>query len=210
MGFFDWLTRPSRRTCDTPDVIWLTRQAKLAGVVSAVKTSLSAQGVSVFLLAQFENSLAELRDLARSETLEGPSLLVAKAEGLKPQIAATSLLEAAQQVEIVVVERHPLRSHDDAILDFACRLPCKARVVFHVSLEDPLMRLFAGDWVLNTLRKLGMKEDEAINSGLVARRVKAAQKKLAHSASSDLPAGSAEEWLERNCPQLWRKISDSA
>jgi len=65
-------------------------------------------------------------------------------------------------------------------------------------LEDPLMRVFAGEWVQNMLRQLGMSEDAAIESRMVARRVKQAQKKIERQVTGDSPAESAEQWLERN------------
>ncbi|HMO36400.1 MAG TPA: SEC-C metal-binding domain-containing protein, partial [Gemmatales bacterium] len=49
---------------------------------------------------------------------------------------------------------------------------------FYVSLQDELMRLFAGEWVANVLTRLGMKEGESIESKMVSRRIEAAQKKV--------------------------------
>ncbi|MGH7224899.1 MAG: preprotein translocase subunit SecA, partial [Gemmataceae bacterium] len=49
---------------------------------------------------------------------------------------------------------------------------------FYLSLEDDLMRIFAGEWVSNLLARLGMKEGEAIESRMVSRRISAAQKKV--------------------------------
>lgn len=68
------------------------------------------------------------------------------------------------------------------------------------------MRVFAGEWVENVLKQLGMKEDEPIESAMVARRIKAAQKKIESLSVGDLAADSAEQWMERNCPELWRKV----
>ena len=50
---------------------------------------------------------------------------------------------------------------------------------FFLSLEDDLMRIFAGDFVKSMMERLGMKEGEAIESKtLVTRRIAAAQKKV--------------------------------
>ena len=40
------------------------------------------------------------------------------------------------------------------------------------------MQVFAGEWVQNILRQLGMSENEAIDSRMVARRLQQAQKKI--------------------------------
>ena len=49
---------------------------------------------------------------------------------------------------------------------------------FYLSLEDDLMRIFAGEWVKNMLTRLGMQEGEAIESKMVSRRIEGAQKKV--------------------------------
>jgi preprotein translocase subunit SecA len=49
---------------------------------------------------------------------------------------------------------------------------------FYLSLEDDLMRIFAGDWVKSVLQRLGMQEGEAIESRMVSRRIEGAQKKV--------------------------------
>jgi hypothetical protein len=51
-----------------------------------------------------------------------------------------------------------------------------------------------------------MAEDEAIESKLVARRIKKAQMKIARLVVSDSPAVSAESWMERNCPEIWNSV----
>src|SRR6266699_3434010 len=48
---------------------------------------------------------------------------------------------------------------------------------FFLSLEDDLMRIFAGEWAKNVLTRLGMQEGEAIESRMVSRRIEGAQKK---------------------------------
>ena len=78
-------------------------------------------------------------------------------------------------------------------------------MVHHVSLEDPLMKLFAGEWVQNLLQQMGMEEDEAIESRMVGRRIQQAAEKVERQAVSDLRANSAEEWLQLNCPQMWQE-----
>src|SRR5262249_13771651 len=49
---------------------------------------------------------------------------------------------------------------------------------FYLSLEDDLMRIFAGEWVKNIWTRLGIQEGEAITHRMVSRRVEGAQKKV--------------------------------
>jgi len=74
-----------------------------------------------------------------------------------------------------------------------------------VWLEDPVMKIFAGEWVQNVLSKLGMSEDETIESQMVSRRIRQAPTKIEGRAFGSLDAESAAEWLEKNCPELGNK-----
>src|SRR5262249_11134313 len=47
-----------------------------------------------------------------------------------------------------------------------------------LSLQDDLMRIFAGEWVASVLTRLGMEDGQAIESRMVSRRIEAAQKKV--------------------------------
>jgi hypothetical protein len=68
----------------------------------------------------------------------------------------------------------------------------------HCSLDDPLMKVFAGEWVKEVLQRLGMDESAPVESGMVARRVRGAQGKFAARAERGCDAASAEEWLQSN------------
>ena len=60
------------------------------------------------------------------------------------------------------------------------------------------MKLFGGEWVRGWLRKIGMKEDEVIESSMVGHRIRGAQQKIAQAATDAPLANSAEEWFEHN------------
>jgi preprotein translocase subunit SecA len=81
-------------------------------------------------------------------------------------------------LHIVGTERHEARRIDNQLRGRAGRQGDPGSSRFHLSLQDDLMRLFAGEWVSNVLSRLGMQEGEAIESGLVTRRIEKAQKKV--------------------------------
>ncbi len=118
---------------------------------------------------------------------------------LKKDLLATWPLHESSKLFIVVGERHLLSAYDQQILDFAECLPCECEIQFCISLEDPLLEMFSGDWVKKMLEDLGMKKGEVIESRLVARRIKAAQQKIAGQFSGyDRDADSASQWLAEN------------
>ena len=81
-------------------------------------------------------------------------------------------------LHIIGTERHESRRIDNQLRGRAGRQGDPGSSRFFLSLEDDLMRKFAGEWVSAVLTRLGMEEGEAIESGLVSRRIEGAQKKV--------------------------------
>ncbi len=81
-------------------------------------------------------------------------------------------------LHIIGTERHESRRIDNQLRGRSGRQGDPGSSRFFLSLEDDLMRKFAGEWVSAVLTRLGMEEGEAIESGLVSRRIEGAQKKV--------------------------------
>ncbi len=79
---------------------------------------------------------------------------------------------------VLGTERHESRRIDNQLRGRSGRQGDPGMSRFFLSLEDDLMRLFAGDFMLKALQSLGMKEDEAIEHGMVSKAVARAQKKV--------------------------------
>ena len=81
-------------------------------------------------------------------------------------------------LQIIGTERHESRRIDLQLRGRCGRQGDPGSSRFYLSLEDDLMRIFAGEWVKNVLTRLGMQDGEVIKSRMVTRRVEAAQKKV--------------------------------
>jgi len=81
-------------------------------------------------------------------------------------------------LHIIGTERHDARRIDNQLRGRAGRQGDPGSGRFYLSLEDDLMRIFAGEWVAAVLTRLGMEEGQAIESAMVSRRIQAAQKKV--------------------------------
>lgn len=79
---------------------------------------------------------------------------------------------------VVGTERHESRRIDLQLRGRCGRQGDPGASRFFLSLEDDLMRIFAGDFVKSMMERLGMKEGDAIESPMVSRRIAAAQKKV--------------------------------
>jgi preprotein translocase subunit SecA len=81
-------------------------------------------------------------------------------------------------LHIIGTERHESRRIDNQLRGRSGRQGDPGSSRFFLSLEDDLMRKFAGEWVSAVLTRLGMEEGEAIESKMVSRRIEGAQKKV--------------------------------
>ena len=105
---------------------------------------------------------AMVNDIRTKENMEAEGRVVAGMGGL----------------HIVGTERHESRRIDNQLRGRAGRQGDPGSGRFFLSLQDDLMRVFAGEWVAGVLSKLGMEPGQAIESGMVSRRIEAAQKKV--------------------------------
>ncbi|MGL4484026.1 MAG: preprotein translocase subunit SecA [Anaerovoracaceae bacterium] len=81
-------------------------------------------------------------------------------------------------LRIIGTERHESRRIDNQLRGRSGRQGDPGQTQFCVSLEDDLMRLFGGERMQNIVSKLGIEEDEAIESAMVTRSIENAQKKV--------------------------------
>jgi preprotein translocase subunit SecA len=81
-------------------------------------------------------------------------------------------------LHIIGTERHEARRIDNQLRGRAGRQGDPGSSRFYLSLQDDLMRIFAGEWVAGLLSRMGMEEGQAIESRMVSRRIEAAQKKV--------------------------------
>ena len=81
-------------------------------------------------------------------------------------------------LHVIGTERHEARRIDLQLRGRCGRQGDPGSSRFFLSLEDDLMRIFAGPWVKSILDRLGMQEGERIESRMVTRRIEAAQKKV--------------------------------
>ena len=81
-------------------------------------------------------------------------------------------------LHILCTERHESRRIDNQLRGRSGRQGDPGVSRFYLSLEDPLMRLFASDRVKNMMRTLGMENGEAIEHRMVTNAIEKAQRKV--------------------------------
>ncbi len=81
-------------------------------------------------------------------------------------------------LRIIATERHESRRIDNQLRGRSGRQGDPGSSRFYLSLDDPLMRIFAGDRVRAIMDRLKMPEGEAIEAGIVTRSIESAQRKV--------------------------------
>jgi preprotein translocase subunit SecA len=81
-------------------------------------------------------------------------------------------------LHIIGTERHESRRIDNQLRGRAGRQGDPGSSRFFLSLEDDLMRIFAGDKVKALMQRLGMEDGTAIESRMVSKRIEGAQKSV--------------------------------
>ena len=87
-------------------------------------------------------------------------------------------------LHIVGTERHEARRIDNQLRGRAGRQGDPGSSRFYLSLQDDLMRIFAGEWVSNVLSRLGMEEGQAIENKYVSRRIEGRRRKSKSATST--------------------------
>ena len=159
----------------------IVAQAGRLGAVT-IATNMAGRGTDIILGGNAETmAWAQLQD-------KYPTRLEVPHEEWEQLITSIErrekMKEEGQQVKglgglhIIGTERHESRRIDLQLRGRCGRQGDPGSSRFYLSLEDDLMRIFAGEWVKNVLTRLGMKEGEAIESRMVSRRIEGAQKKV--------------------------------
>jgi len=152
----------------------IVAQAGRPGVIT-IATNMAGRGTDIVLGGNVEKQIQFLQaDPALSEAERA-----ARAQQLKDEWQ--SLHEQVKSVgglRIVATERHESRRIDNQLRGRSGRQGDPGASRFYLSLDDSLMRIFAGDRVRAIMDRLKMPEGEAIEAGIVNRSIENAQRKV--------------------------------
>src|SRR5690606_13876702 len=104
---------------------------------------------------------------------------VRRIDKLQGELASRNVRSSEERrVRIIATERHESRRIDNQLRGRAGRQGDPGSSRFYLSLDDQLMRIFAGDRVRAIMDRLKMPEGEAIGAGIVTRSIEGAQRKI--------------------------------
>jgi len=140
-----------------------------------IATNMAGRGTDIVLGGNVEK---QVQFIEADETIESQDKIVRVA---KLQGEWTGLNEQVKELgglRIIATERHESRRIDNQLRGRSGRQGDPGSSRFYLSLEDPLMRIFAGDRVKAIMDRLKMPEGEAIEAGIVTRSIEGAQRKV--------------------------------
>ena len=198
----DVISIPTNRSMirkDMPDLIFLTKNAKYKAIVEDIKERYKAgQPVLIGTIAIETSELLSAilmangipHDVLNAKQHEREADIVAHA-GEKGRITiATNMAGRGTDIKltpdsvlagglyILGTERHESRRIDNQLRGRSGRQGDPGESRFYISLEDDLVRIFAGEALKKRMEFFGMQEDEIIESKLVSKSIERAQEKV--------------------------------
>ncbi len=150
----------------------IVAQAGRPGAVT-IATNMAGRGTDIVLGGSLDAELAEL-EASTGAPVDEATRARLKAEWQQRHDA----VKAAGGLHIVGTERHESRRIDNQLRGRSGRQGDPGSSRFYLSLEDNLMRIFAADWVQKVMARMGLKEDDIIESPLVSKQIANAQRKV--------------------------------
>ena len=109
---------------------------------------------------------------------KGAVTIATNMAGRGTDIKLSPEVKAAGGLAIIGTERHESRRVDRQLRGRAGRQGDPGSSVFYVSLEDKLMRLFGSERIAKVMDRIGVKDGERIESGMMTKSIERAQKKV--------------------------------
>ena len=149
-------------------------QAGRPGVIT-IATNMAGRGTDIVLGGNISREIDAVQadeSLAADERAARLQKLRADWQLLHDQVIA------AGGLHIVGTERHESRRIDNQLRGRSGRQGDPGSSRFYLSMEDPLLRIFAGDRLKAIMDRLKLPDGEAIEAGMVSRAIESAQRKV--------------------------------
>src|SRR5476651_159470 len=140
-----------------------------------IATNMAGRGTDIVLGGNVENQIKFIEanpELSDADKAAQAAALRNGWQALHEQVVA------AGGLHIVGTERHESRRVDNQLRGRAARQGDPGSSRFFLSLDDALLRIFAGDRVRAIMDRLKMPEGEPIEAGIVSRSIESAQRKV--------------------------------
>ena len=140
-----------------------------------IATNMAGRGTDIVLGGSIEKQV----DLVRADPELSADEKQKRIDAIRSEWAPMNeAVKAAGGLRIIGTERHESRRIDNQLRGRAGRQGDPGSSRFYLSLDDPLMRIFAGDRVRAIMERLRLPEGEPIEAKMVSRSIESAQRKV--------------------------------
>ena len=140
-----------------------------------IATNMAGRGTDIVLGGNIEKLVQAIdEDPALDEATRAQRIAELRAQWTRDHESVT----AVGGLRIIATERHESRRIDNQLRGRSGRQGDPGSSRFYLSLDDALMRIFAGDRVKAIMDRLKMPDGEAIEAGIVTRSIESAQRKV--------------------------------
>jgi preprotein translocase subunit SecA len=152
----------------------IVAQAGRPGMIT-IATNMAGRGTDIVLGGNIEKAVAAIEaDESLSDTERATRIEQMRAQWKLDNEKVMAL----GGLRIIATERHESRRIDNQLRGRSGRQGDPGSSRFYLSLDDQLMRIFAGDRVRAIMDRLKMPDGEAIEAGIVTRSIESAQRKV--------------------------------
>jgi preprotein translocase subunit SecA len=152
----------------------IVAQAGRPGMIT-IATNMAGRGTDIVLGGNIEK---DVQAIEADESLSEAARQDKVAQLREQWKVVHEQVKALGGLRIIATERHESRRIDNQLRGRSGRQGDPGSSRFYLSLDDPLMRIFAGDRVRSIMDRLKMPEGEAIEAGIVTRSIESAQRKV--------------------------------
>jgi len=152
----------------------IVAEAGRPGVIT-IATNMAGRGTDIVLGGNVEKPVSLIREDESLTDADKDARIAAMREEWK---AVHEKVLQAGGLKIIGTERHESRRIDNQLRGRSGRQGDPGESRFYLSLEDPLMKIFAGERLNAIMVRLKMPEGEAIEAGMVTRSLESAQRKV--------------------------------
>ena len=140
-----------------------------------IATNMAGRGTDIVLGGNIEKSVAAVEaDEQLGEADKQANIAALRAQWTQDH----EFVKSVGGLRIIATERHESRRIDNQLRGRSGRQGDPGSSRFYLSLDDSLMRIFAGERVKAIMDRLKMPEGEAIEAGMVTRSIESAQRKV--------------------------------
>jgi hypothetical protein len=166
-------------TANLRDKVLITRAGK-----EKVITGLVQANPATRLVYWFRETGQHYRQLLESAGLPTQGVIDAR----------TIRVDESSAAQIVFIERYPMAAKE---VETLANWPDQTYPAYS-SLDEPLFLHFGSERIAGVMKSLGMKDDEAVEHGMISQSLARGQEKIANQVSFDQGANSQSEWMRKH------------